>query len=259
MLIVISPAKKLDFSEETRFTDRYTQPTLLDHSVELAGILSEMSAPEIGELMHLSENLSQLNHDRYQQFAPPFTPQNAKQALLSFKGDVFLSFDLASYADSEFEYAQSHLRILSGLYGLLKPLDLIQPYRLEMKTKLKNARGKDLYSFWGSIIRNELHSALSESGSDTLINLASNEYFKSVGAKEFSGKIITPVFKDEKNGVFKTIFLYAKQARGAMCDYAIQEKVSDPEQLKDFKGMGYAFQPAESTDTQWVFTRSSVK
>lgn len=254
MLLVISPAKKLDLSEETRFTQNYSQPDYLDETRELVGALAGMSQKKIGELMHLSENLASLNHDRYQSFSFPFTPENAKQALLCFNGDVYQSFELDQYGAEEFAYAQEHLRILSGLYGLLRPLDLIQPYRLEMGTKMKNARGKNLYEFWGDRINQGVNTLLAEHNG-MLINLASNEYFKSVQPKKLEGRVITPVFKDAKNGQYKTLFLYAKQARGAMCDFAIKEKITDPEGLKDFAGMGYSFNETLTEGDTWVFTR----
>lgn len=257
MLYLISPAKKLDLSEESRFTSNYTQPIFLEDAEMLVSKLAKMKAPKLGELMHLSENLSNLNYDRYQQFHAPFTPENAKQALLTFKGDVYLSFELETYGEEEFTYAQDHLRILSGLYGVLKPLDLMQAYRLEMGTKLKNKRGKNLYEFWGNKITASLNEEIKEKGHDKVVNLASNEYFKSVKAKDLDVEVVTPVFKEEREGKFKAIFLYAKQARGLMCDFAIKEKVSRVEQLKDFQGMGYAFHPGLSSDKEWVFTRKS--
>ena len=255
MIFIISPAKKLDLSEETRFTQNYSLPAHLEDTQVLVKSLARMKEKKIGELMGISPKLAALNYDRYQSFSLPFTPDNAKQALMCFKGDVYLSFNLEDYQEAEFAFAQKHLRILSGLYGLLKPLDLIQPYRLEMGTKMKNRRGKDLYAFWGDRITKALNEALEESGSSLLVNLASNEYFKSVKPKKLKGKIITPVFKDDRNGQLKSIFLYAKQARGAMCDFAIREKVTEPEQLKAFTGMGYAYHDALSTEDQWVFTR----
>ncbi|RMG54289.1 MAG: YaaA family protein, partial [Bacteroidetes bacterium] len=174
MLFVISPAKKLDLSEETRFTQNYSQPAYLADTQELVAQLSEMSEAQLGELMHISPQLASLNHERYQQFQLPFSPDNAKQALLCFNGDVYQQFRLAEYSEAEFAYAQAHLRILSGLYGLLRPLDLIQPYRLEMGTRLANARGKDLYAFWGARLTEALGAELAQQESPVLINLASN-------------------------------------------------------------------------------------
>lgn len=254
MILLISPAKKLDLSEETRYTQHHSQPDFQQETQELVGALAEMNQTQIGELMHLSANLSELNFQRYQDFNFPFTPENAKQALLCFNGDVYQSFELDQYGAEEFTYAQAHLRILSGLYGLLRPLDLIQPYRLEMGTRMANARGRNLYAFWGDRITQAVNSLL-QASDGILINLASNEYFKSVQLKQLEGRVITPVFKDARNGGYKTLFLYAKQARGAMCDFAIKEKITDAEGLKDFGGMGYAYNAALSEGDTWVFTR----
>ena len=255
MIIVLSPAKKLDYSEETRFTQTYTQPDHQESTHQLVDLLAGKSAGEIGELMKLSEKLSTLNYDRYQNFTDAATPQEAKQALLSFKGDVYLSFELEKYTEADFAFAQQHLRILSGLYGLLRPLDLIQPYRLEMGTRLANPRGKNLYEFWKTQITEALAQALALSGSDTLVNLASNEYFKAIDQKKLPGKVIHFSFKDDRNGEFKPIFLFVKQARGHMADFAIQHRITDPEELKKFDRMGYQFHEALSEPNHWVFTR----
>ncbi|MEM7368496.1 MAG: peroxide stress protein YaaA [Bacteroidota bacterium] len=255
MIFVISPAKKLNLSEESRFTQNYSLPAHLKDTEILVRQLAKMKPAKIGALMDISPKLSELNYERYQQFHLPFSPENAKQALLCFNGDVYLSFDLDSYTDIEFDFAQQHLRILSGLYGLLKPLDLIQAYRLEMGTKMKTRRGKDLYAFWGNRITKALNQQLEEQGTDILVNLASKEYFKSIKPKELKARVITPSFKDNRNGALKTIFLFAKQARGAMCDFAIKEKVTELEHLKQFNGMGYSFHETLSTETEWVFTR----
>jgi uncharacterized protein len=257
MILIISPAKTLDLSEETRYTSHFSLPTHLEETQQLVGVLAEMEPEQIGELMSVSPKLARLNYERYQAFSTPFDPSNAKQALLTFNGDVYTGFDLESYGEEEFEYAQAHLRILSGLYGLLRPLDLIQPYRLEMGTKLSNARGKDLYAFWGDPITQALNQALAQSDAPVLVNLASNEYFKSVQRQGIEGRIITPVFKDIREGLAKTIALFAKQARGEMCDYVIQAKVRDPEALKDFTRMGYHYDESRSTDNEWVFVRES--
>ncbi|MDX2247792.1 MAG: peroxide stress protein YaaA [Bacteroidia bacterium] len=255
MVIIISPAKKLDFSEETRYVPHYTLPAFMTDTQVLIKELVKKSEKKIAELMELSPQLAALNRERYQQFHTPFTPENAKQALMAFKGDVYLSFELEKYSEEEFAFAQKHLRILSGLYGLLRPLDLIQPYRLEMGTQLKNRRGKNLYEFWGNRITQALNEVLTESGSTVLINLASAEYFKSVNASKLTGTILTPTFKEERNGQYKAVFLYAKQARGAMADYIIREKITQPEDLKQFNGMGYCFHETLSNEKEWVFTR----
>ncbi|TAE50848.1 MAG: peroxide stress protein YaaA [Bacteroidetes bacterium] len=256
MLLIISPAKKLDLSEESRYTSVFTQPLFQEDTQMLAQELAQLSPAEIGKLMDLSPALSELNYERYQQLSFPFTPENAKQALLSFKGDVYLSLTLAAYTEEDFAFAQRHLRILSGLYGLLRPLDLMQAYRLEMGTAFKNARGKNLYEFWGERISLALNDAIAESGSEVLVNLASEEYFKSVKTASIRGQILTPVFKEERKGKLQSIFLYAKQARGAMSDYVIRERIVDVEGLKAFTGMGYRFREDVSTETEWVFSRA---
>ncbi|MEM1297485.1 MAG: peroxide stress protein YaaA [Verrucomicrobiota bacterium] len=254
MLAIISPAKTLDY-ESPPLTDTCTKPEFLNHSKELIKQLRTMSEDEIGALMSISPKLATLNAERYQSFKPPFTADNAKQALLAFKGDVYTGFELPEYEEADFAYAQDHLRILSGLYGLLRPLDLMQAYRLEMGTKLKNKRGKDLYAFWGDTITTALNDAIAESGSKTLVNLASNEYYHSVQPKDLDARIITPVFKDEKNGKLKIISFFAKKARGVMSDFLIRKRVEKPEGLKKFKGMGYAFSNELSEGDTWVFTR----
>ncbi len=255
MIIVISPAKKLDFSAKTTYTKAFSQPDFLAHSSQLVKILAKKKPQQLAELMNLSSNLAHLNYDRYQTFSIPFTPENAKPALMAFKGDAYQSFALENYAEDDFAFAQVHLRILSGLYGLLKPLDLIQPYRLEMGTSLKNRRGKNLYEFWGDIIARAIVGAMEAANTQTLINLASNEYFKSVNKKLLKGRMITPSFKDDRNGTFKTISIFAKQARGYMSDFAIRNKITQAEELKHFHVMGYGFHESLSTEDNWVFTR----
>jgi hypothetical protein len=255
MLLVISPAKKLDFSAETRFTELYTQPAFLDESQLLVDELSKMEPARIGALMDLSAALAQLNYERYQRFSRPFTPENAKQALLAFKGEVYQSFPLEQYEQADFDFAQAHLRILSGLYGLLRPLDLIQPYRLEMGTHLLNARGRNLYEFWGERITEALSAELKALGTPWLINLASEEYFKAVRPARLGAQVITPLFKEARNGKLQSIFLYAKQARGAMANFAIRQRLSEPEGLKAFTGMGYRFLEEASSEHTWVFAR----
>ena len=256
MLFVISPAKKLDLSEETRFTSTYTQPDFQKESQMLTKILQKKSPKKIGQLMGISENLSQLNFERYQNFMLPFTPSNAKQALLTFKGDVYQQFTLNEYEEEDFEFAQKHLRILSGLYGVLRPLDLMQAYRLEMGTPLKNRRGKNLYEFWKKTATKAVNEALENAGSNVLINAASNEYFKVLDKKSLRAECIDLSFKDMKNGTFKSLFLFVKQARGSIVDYAIREKITQPEGLKGFTGMGYRFNEGLSTSSHFTFTRN---
>ena len=254
MLAIISPAKTLDY-DTPPLTDTCTTPDYLDRSRELIKQLRTLSEEEIGALMGISPKLAALNHERYRDWKPPFSLDNAKQALLAFKGDVYTGFDLSAYAEEDFAYAQGHLRILSGLYGLLRPLDLMQAYRLEMGTKLGNKRGKDLYEFWGGTITEALNAAIAESGTNVLVNLASNEYYHSVKPDSVDARIITPVFKDEKNGKLKIISFFAKKARGAMSDYLIRSRVEKADGLKKFTGLGYKFSKDLSEGDTWVFTR----
>lgn len=254
MLAIISPAKTLDF-DTPPFTDSATTPDFLDHSKQLIASLRRLSAEEVGALMSISSKLADLNAQRYKDWRPPFTLDNAKQALMAFKGDVYTGFSLESYDEEDFAYAQDHLRILSGLYGLLRPLDLIQAYRLEMGTKFATKRGKDLYEFWSEIVTDALNEAVVASGSQVLVNLASNEYFGAVNQQLLKARIITPVFKDLKNDSYKIISFFAKKARGAMSDFMIRERVENPEGLKKFKRMGYRFSKKMSDGDTLVFTR----
>ena len=254
MLLVISPAKNLDYDTPAT-TERYTQPQHLDHAGQLIQQLRDYSVQDIAELMKLSDKLSALNVARYESWSQPFTTDNAKQAVLAFNGDVYSGLNAEDFSDDELTFAQQHLRILSGLYGVLKPLDLMQPYRLEMGTKLPNSRGKDLYAFWGNVVTDDLNTAMAETDQPVLINLASNEYFKSVKPKELNARLITPVFKDWKNGQYKIISFYAKKARGLMCRYAIKNQITDAEQLKNFDLDGYQYDASLSKDDTWVFTR----
>ena len=255
MLIVISPAKKLDFDSLPQ-TDDFTISDCLDDSSELIDTLRPYSTKQLEKLMHLSTNLAKLNHERYKDWHQPFTPQNAKQAILTFKGDVYAGMNIESFSDDNLDFTQDHLRILSGLYGLMRPLDLMQPYRLEMGTRLENGRGKNLYEFWGSRITERLNTQLKALESNTLVNLASNEYFKSVKSKEIMGTIITPVFKEKReDGSYKIIGIYAKKARGMMSAYIIKNYIEDVEQIKQFTEAGYVYHSELSTATDWVFCR----
>ena len=253
MLTVISPAKTLDF-ETAPITDTYTQCRFLDQSQLLIDELKQLSSQDIASLMSLSDKLAGLNMARFQDWQQPFTFDNAKQAVLAFKGDVYTGLNAETLDAKGLEFAQNHLRILSGLYGVLRPLDLMQPYRLEMGTKFNNLRGKDLYQFWDARIRESLQS---EPGlaDGVLVNLASNEYFKAVRAKKLKARIITPVFKDWKNGQYKMISFYAKKARGLMSRYIIDHQLDEPEQLKQFDYEGYRFNEAMSKTDEWVFIR----
>jgi len=254
MLIVISPAKTLDF-ETKPVAKKATQPQFLDQSQELINTLQGYSSARIGKLMGISQKLSVLNRERFQAWSRPFKKSNAKQAVLAFKGDVYQGLDAESFSEEDFAYAQDHLRILSGLYGALRPLDLIQPYRLEMGTKLKNQAGHNLYDFWGDDITKKLNQQLKKAKSDTLLNLASNEYFKSVNKKELKAEIVTPVFKDWKNGKYKMISFFAKKARGQMSAWVIQNQVEKVADLKKYKVAGYKYSAKESEPNGPVFLR----
>lgn len=254
MLTVISPAKTLDY-DTPPVTSRFTLPQYLDDSQELIVQLRDLSPAQISELMHLSDKLAGLNAARFGSWTPDFTPANAKQALLAFKGDVYTGLDAESLKEDDFSYAQDHLRMLSGLYGLLRPLDLMQPYRLEMGTKLANARGKDLYAFWGTRISEWLNQALAEQGDDLLLNLASNEYFSAVKRSALNARVINTEFRDQKNGQYKIISFYAKKARGLMSRFVIQERINDPEQLKQFDVQGYYYSAEQSKADNLVFLR----
>lgn len=254
MLMVISPAKTLDY-ETPPATERFTLPQYLDHSQELVEQLRELSPAQISELMHVSDKIGGLNAARFGSWNPAFTPANAKQALLAFKGDVYTGLDAQSLGEADFDYAQRHLRMLSGLYGLLRPLDLMQPYRLEMGTKLANARGKDLYAFWGTRISEWLNEALADQGDDVLLNLASNEYFSAVKRSALKARVIDTEFKDLKNGQYKIISFYAKKARGLMSRFVIEQRINDPAQLKEFAVQGYRYDAEQSSSQKLVFVR----
>jgi len=254
MLIVISPAKKLDFKTAAPVSD-FTQPDHLDHAAELIAMMQEKDSFEIADLMKLSMNLADLNMERFQQWHTPFTPENAKQAIFAFSGDVYQGLDASTLDSSAISFMQSHLRILSGLYGSLRPLDLMQAYRLEMGTKLATKRGHNLYRFWGNIITDSLNKALTEQGNDILINLASNEYFSVVKKANIKGRIITPVFKELRKGAYRIISFNAKKARGYMSRYIIENQLCDPEALKSFDVADYAFNADLSSSNEFVFTR----
>ena len=255
MLTLLSPAKTLDY-ETPATTSTSSQPRFLDDSAELIDVLRKYSPDEIGGLMKLSDKLAELNVERYSSWQLPLNESNAKQAILAFKGDVYTGLEAETLRQQDLEYAQQHVRMLSGLYGILKPLDMMAPYRLEMGTKLKNPRGKDLYEFWGNTLTESLNNELAEHDSKVVVNLASNEYFKSVKTKQLSGELITPVFKDEKNGNFKIISFYAKKARGMMARYIIDNRIDTPEELKAFNVAGYKYCPEDSKGNTWVFNRA---
>ncbi len=256
MLIIISPAKTLDYNSPIK-TKVFTQPEHLDDSEKLIHHLRQLSPPDISELMNVSTNIANLNFDRYKTWNKAFSEENARQALLAFKGDVYTGLNIDSFNSKDLGFAQKHLRILSGLYGLLRPLDLMQPYRLEMSTKLTTERGKNLYEFWGSIITNALNTQLKKTQSKYLINLASNEYSKAVKLKELNAQVITPAFKDYKDGKYKIIGIYAKKARGMLSRYIIKHRMTNPEDIKTFNDEGYTFNKDLSQGNLWVFSRKN--
>lgn len=252
MKIVISPAKSLDFESKSP-TSKSTQGVFLPEAEKLNKVLKKKSAKVLSKLMGISENLGQLNFGRNQEWSLPFTLENAKQAVYAFKGDVYIGLDVDSLSEDKIEVLQDKLRILSGQYGILKPLDLIQPYRLEMGTKLKVGRKDNLYQFWGESVTDVLKEEMTEN--EIFINLASNEYFKVIKTKLLDVPVITPIFKDYKNGKLKVISFFAKKARGMMVRYIVDNNVETVQGLKGFDTDGYAFDESLSSDTELVFTR----
>jgi cytoplasmic iron level regulating protein YaaA (DUF328/UPF0246 family) len=256
MIIVLSPAKSLDYATPAHIRT-YTEPAFVDDAAELIGGLRKLSPQDIGSLMSISDPLAHLNFQRYADWSTTFSTANAKQAVLAFNGDVYEGFDAKSLSAADLDYAQRHVRVLSGLYGLLRPLDLLQPYRLEMGTRFVNARGKDLYAFWGDRITRALNEQLeARSGaSRVLINCASTEYFKAVRPKLLAAPVVTPVFEDWKGGRYKIISFHAKRARGLMARYVVENRVAEPHALKAFAVEGYAFDEAASNDATYVYRR----
>lgn len=257
MLLLISPAKTLDF-ETPAPTAEFTQADFLKQSKQLISELRVLAPQDISKLMSISDKLGALNFDRFARWKTPFKPTNAKQAVYAFQGDVYTGMQAETFSEDDIQFAQQHLRILSGLYGLLRPLDLIQAYRLEMGTSFANSRGKNLYEFWGDSITAAVNKQLKEISSSVVINLASNEYFSAIKPKSLKAEIITPVFKDQKNGQYKIISFFAKKARGMMSAYIIQNRITEPEAIKQFDVAGYAFEPSQSSEREWVFTRDEI-
>lgn len=255
MLHVISPAKTLDFDTPPT-TASHTQAQFLEQSQALIEQLRPLSPRQVSELMGISDKLGELNAQRFLNWQLPFTPSNAKQALLAFKGDVYTGMEPETFSEPDLAWAQQRLRILSGLYGLLRPLDLIQPYRLEMGTGFANNRGKNLYQFWGGQLTEQLNRELAQAPEPVLVNLASNEYWGAVQPHQLQGEVITPVFKDAKNGQYKIISFFAKKARGMMSAFIVRNRIERVEQLKEFDTAGYRYNPAMSSAREWVFTRA---
>jgi len=254
MILILSPAKTLDF-ESPPPRRSCAQPEFLDDAEELVNKLRRLSKQQLSALMGISDELTERNARRYRDWQRPFTKENARPAVLAFQGDVYQGLAAESFSKADLDFAQKHLRILSGLYGVLRPLDLMQPYRLEMGTKLSTRRGKDLYAFWGSRITESLNEALSGQAQNVLVNLASNEYFKAVRNTELDGRIVTPVFKEKKGDGYRVVAFFAKKARGRMAGFAIHNRITDPEDLKGFSEEGYRFHENLSSENEWVFTR----
>lgn len=271
MLIVLSPAKSLDFTSDYPSLP-LTSPVLEDQAAELAEILRPMGPSAIGQLMGISESLARLNANRFKAWTPKAGPPVARPALLAFNGDVYEGLAASSLSPQDLRWAQDHVRILSGLYGVLRPLDTLQAYRLEMGTRLSNPRGKDLYTFWGHRITDQLNQVLADQGKKSkqqpvLLNLASEEYFKAVCLKPVSAsasdsggpglqsRVVSPVFEDEKNGKFKIVSFYAKRARGLMARYVIDHRLDDPDAILGFDREGYRYDPQASTPERPVFRR----
>ncbi|ENU81132.1 UPF0246 protein [Acinetobacter sp. ANC 3789] len=254
MLALISPAKTLDY-ETALPSSNFTQPRLLDQSEQLIEVCRELSASQLASLMSVSEKIAQLNVARFQDWQTEFDLANARQAIFAFKGDVYTGLDAYALNDPQLDFAQQYLRMLSGLYGLLRPLDLMMPYRLEMGTKLHNPRGSNLYEFWGKRITNLIQQDLQQANSNILLNLASDEYYKAVKESELDAKIVKPVFLDQKNGRYKVISFYAKKARGLMARFVIEQKIQQVEDLKAFNSEGYYFDAENSNAKELVFKR----
>ncbi|WP_432454344.1 MULTISPECIES: peroxide stress protein YaaA [unclassified Agarivorans] len=254
MLAVISPAKTLDFSSAVPCT-KATRPAMLAHSAKLIEVARQLSPAEIASLMKISDKLAGLNAARFAEWSADLPEDLARQAIFAFKGDVYTGLDAYRLDASQLDHAQQHLRILSGLYGCLRPLDLMMAYRLEMGIKLANERGSNLYQFWGELITEQLNLALEQQADNVLLNLASNEYFKAVKLKSLNARVVTPVFKDQKNGQYKIISFYAKKARGLMARYLLEQKPNNLEQLCAFNADGYYFDEASSDANHLTFLR----
>ncbi len=254
MIIVISPAKTVDF-ETTPQTSQFTTPDFLNESNKLVREMRLYSRNDIKKLMKVSDKIADLNIERFKKFKTPFTPKNAKQAALAFKGDVYTGLNIEEFKAKDLQFAQKHLRILSGLYGILRPLDLMQAYRLEMGLKLAVKNTKNLYEFWDNRVTEAINAEFKKQKENTLINLASNEYFKVIQKKNLNGTVITPAFKEARDDGFKIIGIYAKKARGLMSNYIIKNRIKDPQDIKSFSLDGYKFNKKLSTETDWTFTR----
>lgn len=257
MITVLSPAKTLDYESRVR-TRQFSQPEFLTDSRKLVKRLREMKPEDLSNLMHVSDAIAQLNFSRFLNWQTPFSSENARQAIYAFKGDVYTGLEVESFRAPDLKFAQKHLRILSGLYGILRPLDLMQPYRLEMGTRLTNERGNDLYDFWADKITRRLNQELAKDKRPVLINLASNEYFKAINTPGLKARIVTPVFKDYRSGQFRVLSFFAKKARGRMASWIVHNRVDSPDALENFAEDGYSFNPGLSSEDRPVFTRKET-
>lgn len=254
MIVVVSPAKKLDFESES-IKPNWSEPDYLDHSEKLINAARKLTRSKLAKIMNISDAIADLNYERYRDFSRPFTPANARQAVFAFNGDTYVGLDAETLSEDDLDYAQDHFRILSGLYGILRPLDLMQPYRLEMGCRLKVPYRKNLYDFWDGTLTEGLNEILEKQKSDIVVNCASNEYFKSINEKKLNAHVITPVFKVVKEGMAKSPGMMVKKARGQMARFIIQNKIKDLESLKKFNADGYKFMPTLSDDKKFEFHR----
>lgn len=254
MLILLSPSKTLNFEDEPD-TDQYSQPRFLEEAETLVDILRDYETDELQELMDISQDLAELNEQRYEEFETPFDTDNAKQAIYAFEGDVYDDIDPEDYDEAQLEFLQNHVRILSGLYGLLRPLDLMQPYRLEMGTKLDNPDGDRLYDFWDETLTDQLADDLAKQEDDIILNLASNQYFDAIDPDDIGAEVISPSFKDWKSDRWMTISFYLKTIRGTMTDFVVRNQITDPDELASFTGRGYTYDDEKSSDTEPVYLR----
>ena len=255
MLFLLSPAKKLDYDSPLAADYPFEQPLFVKQAIELIDVLKTKSEQDVADLMKLSESLATLNVERYQQWAPSFDQSNSRQAILAFNGDVYEGLEASTLNKSQLEWTNDHVLILSGLYGVLRPMDLMRPYRLEMGTRLATPKGKNLYEFWDSQIADFINASLAEHKQQVVINLASEEYFKAVKKSTLKYPVVQCVFKEERDGVYKIISFSAKRARGLMCRYAIENGIDHLDGLKDFSQEGYAYDEASSTENSLVFLR----
>lgn len=254
MIILLSPAKTLDFSKKIQI-ENPTLPDLLPESEKLIKYLKTYSAEQLSELMNISSKLAQLNYDRYQKWHVPFTPENSLPAIYVFKGEVYKEFNIENLPEKNHKYMQQNLRILSGLYGILRPFDLIQPYRLEAGIKFSTDTFRNLYDFWNTKITEKLNQQMKTTQNNCIINLASAEYYKAIKIRKLDGKIITPLFKENKGNTFKTVAIYAKRARGEMARFIIENQIENPEEIKYYNQNGYVYNSQMSSSKEWVFIR----